>query len=181
MISFQKGQGKLITSAKVSGANLGRGITSESYSHKGILVLTLKKAQPDDAKFVYDLRFSTDVIQASLSSMTPTFEEHLNWWNKKVNTGNHHLLLAFDGDNKIGYLRYDITELNAEVSIALDPSLRGKGIGRQILQLGEEWLKENTDVTRIGAKVLQNNSKSLQMFKSQSFEEKFIQLEKVIK
>ena len=181
MISFQKGQGKLITSAKMSGANLGRGITSESYSHKGILVLTLKKAQSDDAKFVFDLRFSDDVMESSLGSSTPSFEEHLAWWKIKVDSTNHPILIAFMDDKKAGYLRFDIDGSSAEVSIALVPAQRGKGIGKQMLHLGEEWLKVNSKVSHIRAKVLQHNESSIQMFKSQNFKEKFIQLEKVIR
>jgi UDP-2,4-diacetamido-2,4,6-trideoxy-beta-L-altropyranose hydrolase len=143
-------------------------------------MLTIRKAQKDDAEFFYNLRFSDEVIAASFTKVRPSLQEHIKWFNEKLNSQNVIMLIASEQGKSIGYLRYNLSGYHAEISIALAPEVRGKGLGQKLLNEGESWMKKNTEVKVLTAKVLPGNTSSLKMFEAQGFTNKLTSLEKVI-
>ncbi len=146
-----------------------------------MIVLTIRKAQLQDARFVYDLRFSPEVIEASLTSNKPAYDEHLNWFELKLNSPKHLFFVASMDNKLIGFLRYDLVGKSAEVSIAIQSEYRGKGLGNKLLNAGEEWLLKNTEIMTVVAKVKESNPSSIHMFSKSSFQKICVEMVKELK
>jgi UDP-2,4-diacetamido-2,4,6-trideoxy-beta-L-altropyranose hydrolase len=143
-------------------------------------MLKLRNAQFSDSEFLYKLRFSTEVIESSITKEVPTLEAHNDWFQKKITDPNTHILIVEKSDKCIGYLRFDIQQNEAEVSVAIIREERGKGQGDIFLKLGEEWLKQNTDVHKLTARVIQSNNQSHRLFIRNNFTPNFTTYNKVI-
>jgi UDP-2,4-diacetamido-2,4,6-trideoxy-beta-L-altropyranose hydrolase len=143
-------------------------------------MLKLRKAQVSDSEFLYKLRFSSDVVESSITKEVPTLEAHNEWLQKKITDPHTHLLIVEKSEDRIGYLRFDIQNDEAEVSIAIVENERGKGHGDIFLKLGETWLQNNTSVNKITARVIQNNTQSHRLFSRNNFVPNFTTYNKVI-
>ena len=71
---------------------------------------------------------------------------------------------------------------SAEVSIYLVPSLIGAGYGPNLLQIGQEWLKNHhPEIRLVTAQILSQNKRSQQAFKKAGFhEEKLHFIQKIV-
>lgn len=141
----------------------------------------LRKATPADSRFIYDLRFSPDIIAVSLTPEVPTFEKHNEWLLKTLNSSLHDIYVVTSNHNDIGVLRYDWDMSNScNVSIFLSPDWRGKKLGGRILSEGERIYKANGKSGIIKAKVKEGNHQSSQMFLRSGFSWNGDHLEKII-
>jgi len=80
-----------------------------------------------DARFVYNIRYSKEVIAVSQSDNIPDFEDHFNWF--KDNFQQYRFIII---DNKrVGFLRKDSSNY---LGISLKKCCRNKGIGKEVLK-----------------------------------------------
>lgn len=95
----------------------------------------------------------------------------------QIKTGGFIPLTAVDEkDNVIGHfiIRYPKEYDDGTVRfgfVIVDPVLRGKGYGREMLLLGIEYVKENLTATRIDLGVFTNNDRALHCYESVGFKE----------
>lgn len=139
--------------------------------------INLRLAQPEDSKFIYDLRFSDDVAKQSLQMSKPTFEQHNEWFLGSISDPNRHLYIITKNADKAGMIRLDIntsTEL-AEVSLAVHLDYRSQGIAATALS---EVEKLHPNVKNFLAKVKPENEASLKLFTSLEYKQEYIILSK---
>ena len=55
--------------------------------------------------------------------------------------------------------------------VIVDPNIRGKGCGREMLRLGISYVKENLTATRIDLGVFENNPKAKRCYESVGFKD----------
>lgn len=100
-----------------------------------------------------------------------SWEEHWKWWNTKPNW-KIFIIQVNDGQTTrdVGYLNIAQCEhWRPECGLSIgEVSLWGKGIAKQALQLGIEWLKES-GYKRVHTSILNSNERSLKLFKSLGF------------
>ena len=100
-----------------------------------------------------------------------TMEEHSNWFEEVRKNKQKHIFIGLDDkNNKIGVCRFDIEDnmRTAEVSLNLNPHFRGKGLGRDLLEISlckfrSRFKKE------IIANVKPSNIPSLKVFENCDF------------
>jgi len=94
-------------------------------------MIQYKKATMDNAKFVYDLRFSDDVRMKCWTQEIPTYKEHCKYFKK-------HLHEYWIIDSNIGFVRD-----NNKISIYLKKEFREKKIGTKYYRIlqGKQQLK----------------------------------------
>ncbi|MES2528824.1 MAG: GNAT family N-acetyltransferase [Bdellovibrionota bacterium] len=158
-------------------ANALKRVVPDSKKHKHVdhlkgiqnllfcLEAKLRRAEISDARFIYDLRFSPDVVAVSMTTDIPSYENHLRWFTDNFNSPNRDFFIVTHDGKNIGVIRYDWdTHTSAFVSIFFSPECRGKGLGKIALSLGEEKLKSSGKNGVIKAVVKDDNTQSLQMF-----------------
>jgi RimJ/RimL family protein N-acetyltransferase len=79
---------------------------------------------------------------------------------------DRHLLIGEMEGRPIGVVRFDLDKNEATISIYLDPTIVGNGVGAHLLSAAELWLiKKCPHVTMIVAKVLADNEASHRLFR----------------
>ena len=117
------------------------------------------KANLRDLTFFFELKTEKISKRNSLNKKKINLHVHKNWFLKNLVSKKKILLVAKKNKkNKIGIVRYDKNEDFTEVSIIIEPSFRGQGLGAKILKKSENFLKKGTIII---SKVKKNNKNSL--------------------
>jgi len=90
-------------------------------------VVALRDAGPGDAGSVYAWNCATDVRALSGDPRPIAFADHVRWFERRVAAGSF-WIVELDGA-PVGTVRLD----GAAISIALDGSVRGRGVGRRAI------------------------------------------------
>lgn len=89
----------------------------------------------DLPRIVEILNYTIEHSHASLASRPTTVDDRRGWFDRFAPTGPHRILVAHDGEEVLGYAcslpyrEHEAFRETAEVSIALDVSCRGRGMG----------------------------------------------------
>jgi len=115
--------------------------------------ITIKKAKISDVESLEIIDQKHNKYYRSSPLFMPVEEEnsvdHLTRW---LNEENHHLWIAYNGDQVIGYMRIEptgesyIVEYKDVMNVTgayVDPTHRGKGIGACLLDSIQSWLLSN--------------------------------------
>ena len=95
----------------------------------------------------------------------------------QLETGRFIPLTAVNDDGKIcGHfiIRYPKDDDDSSVRfgfVIIDPTLRGKGYGKELLRLGIEYVKDNLNATRIDLGVFENNESARRCYEAAGFTE----------
>jgi RimJ/RimL family protein N-acetyltransferase len=99
------------------------------------------------------------------------WDEHWEWW-KSRSTWKIFIIQVNDGETTrdVGYLNIaQCDHWKPEIGISIgEVTLWGQGIAKKALLLGIEWLKAH-GYKRVHTSILNNNERSLNMFKSVGF------------
>ena len=131
----------------------------------------LRKTTLNDSKIVFELSNDPIVRSQSINKNFIPWDEHLKWFENKINDKNYLFLLAFDkSDNFIGQIRFQIEENSATVSISITEKFRGKGLSKKIITDGcKKVFNEFNNIKNIFAYILPENIASINGFKSAGF------------
>ncbi len=136
----------------------------------GFAGLTVRKATSSDSEKVFSWRNHPDVRVVSRNPEPIKPSVHANWFAGVLADENKLLLLGEDKGESVGVIRFDVEDFRAEVSIYLDPRLKGRGYGPDLLSTAEAWLATNRpEVSILTAEVLGDNSRSRALFETCGF------------
>ncbi|MFE0588759.1 GNAT family N-acetyltransferase [Micromonospora echinospora] len=99
-----------------------------------------------------------------------------------LNSPDHHLWTAYDGDTEVGMLWLHVVPksdgLHAFVfNIEVRQEMRRRGYGRAILETAEEWCRER-DVVSVGLNVFGFNHAARSLYEQLGFETTSVQMRK---
>lgn len=133
--------------------------------------IQVRPAEPEDARTVFPWRNDVEIRRHSVDVRPLDLEDHLAWFGKALSDPSRRLLIGEVDGRPFGVLRYDLAAEGAEVSIYVDPSLHGRGLGPALLRAGERWLRlELPLIQRVSALVLQENAASRHAFEAAGFD-----------
>ena len=127
--------------------------------------IELRTATVNDANFLLDIRNETRVRLASLNSNKIVLGQHLLWLRSNLSSSSCRLFIAFDGEEKVGFVRLDNSDGIWEVSIAVSKEYRGMGYCTRVLQTAVTMNPKTTFM----AKIRQSNMASLGCFRRIGF------------
>ena len=106
----------------------------------------------------------------SSSSEKIKFESHLYWFKNIMNDKNQFVYIGIEEEKRIGICRFNLDQKNkiAEVFINLNPKMRGKNYGFQVLRLSREKFFEKQKIDLI-AKIKETNEPSKKLFSKAGF------------
>lgn len=104
--------------------------------------LTLREAGPKDRGLLWMWANDRTVREQSLDEAPIPWASHVAWHQRVHDDPWVHLLVLEAAGLPVGQLRFDLDGWRATVNYSLDPCVRGRGWGRQIIELGTNWLSE---------------------------------------
>ena len=134
--------------------------------------MKIRFADIEDAEDLFRWRTDPVTMKFSLSEDKISMESHLEWFNKALADKSRVILIAVleDGE-KAGMIRFDEKEDGkTEISIAVSPEMRGRGIGTSLLELGCRTHLNNWDKKSIFATIKKVNEISIKIFTRCGFE-----------
>jgi len=150
-------------------------------SEFGCCSLQMRKANSDDCLDVWNWRNAPENRLVSRNSTFIDLDVHKRWYQGVLNNPNRLLLIGELAGQKIGVVRFDIENREAEVSIYLVPGISGKGLGKRLLLSAEKWLKQSCpDIEIVVAEVLSENPESSRLFLNTGYSQTSIKYKKVM-
>jgi RimJ/RimL family protein N-acetyltransferase len=146
----------------------------------------LRKANIDDMDLLF--KWANDQItrQNAFSTKLITYEEHQQWFSKKLESNSSFIYIYCLEDVPVGQVRIDIENTCGVISYSIDAAYRSRGHGGTLLRLMEETVKNDiTDVKLLQAKVKNENFPSRRIFERMNYHstenDDYIEYEKSIR
>lgn len=134
--------------------------------------LMLRQATYNDCNLIWQWSNEEKARQASFSQGLIPWNEHVQWFKRKLADPNHIFFIATKGNKKqLGQIRYSIEGYKAIVSLSIDAKYRSLGYGSEVLRIAARKLFHETSVEEIMAFVKDENSISLKTFMNAGFKE----------
>jgi UDP-2,4-diacetamido-2,4,6-trideoxy-beta-L-altropyranose hydrolase len=132
--------------------------------------VTLRRATADDAHRVWEWRNEPATRAASFNTAEVSWEGHQRWFTGRLSDSATRMLIASDAAGReIGFVRFDVAGREAEISVALDVTTRGRGWGRAIIRASSADILRRGDVDRVIARIKTDNPRSLAGFTAAGF------------
>jgi len=137
---------------------------------KQLPVVTLRAARLEDCRSLWEWRNDPETREASFHTETIFFDDHRTWFESRIGSSDLQILIVLSPEGKeIGYVRFQLTGSDAEVSVALDPEERGKGYGSAAVRAASDELLAKGGVKRVIALIKHSNPSSRQAFERAGF------------
>jgi len=134
--------------------------------------LQLREATSDDARFVWKTNNDPSVRARSVDTDPIPWEDHCEWFEATLSSDARLLWIPAYHGEECGVVRMDVNfeASEAEISIAIRPDFRGRGIGTSVIQRASEQTTERDDIERVLAHVRPDNEASIRAFEKAGFE-----------
>ena len=127
-----------------------------------------------DSEEILAWRNQSEVREFSRNQDLITKETHSQWLNERLKLIPDQPFWMFEsGSGKVGFVRFDLDSAVKlyEISIVVNPSMRGKGFGKEILNRAiKNCLSKNSDLNFV-AEAHRNNLDSQSLFLNCGFHE----------
>jgi len=132
--------------------------------------MIIRTAQIFDSDSVYNIANQDSVRLVSFSQNAINRADHKKWFENIIKKKNVILLIIIFEKVIVGYIRFDIKDKEAEISIVLLDSYQNRGLGKIALKKSIEILiSKFAEVNYIIAFVLSENSRSTYFFEKNKF------------
>jgi spore coat polysaccharide biosynthesis predicted glycosyltransferase SpsG/L-amino acid N-acyltransferase YncA len=124
-----------------------------------------------DSEIVYGLSNDPAVRQNSINTQPIGWNEHQQWFTKKVTQEDYRFYLVFDKkDGFIGQIRFELSDSSAVTSISISSEYRGKGLSKKIIKCAcSKIFAEKHSLKNIIAFIRPENNVSINSFISSGF------------
>jgi spore coat polysaccharide biosynthesis protein SpsF len=128
--------------------------------------MILRKLTEKDCDLLFDWANDNYVRKNSFNSNKITYEDHIKWFQKKLELDNCIIYIGEENNNTIGQIRLDINNNTGIINYSIDKHYRGEGYGTKMLQELERTLeRENlVEINKLIGKVKHNNIPSQRVF-----------------
>lgn len=115
--------------------------------------------------------WSNDPISRKMSfnSEPISQEEHQQWFVAVMENPNIVILIAEVDHKPIGFVRFNISDVDAVISIAIDHSQRGKGWAIPMINESIHYIQKIKNIKNIYAYIKEENTPSIRTFVNAKF------------
>lgn len=132
-------------------------------------LIDFKKATEEDCLDLFNWRNDPDVRENSFNSEEISFETHKDWFLNSLNSDKRDIFILFEGNEKLGVIRFDVKDDFAEISITVKKEKRGQGYASAALKLLSDYYLNEKPINLIIAKVKSENIASLKSFQKAGY------------
>lgn len=132
--------------------------------------MLIRDADSSDALDVYNWRNDLFSRQMSLNTGEISPAEHLHWFDECLRNPKRTMYVGLTDAGKVGICRFDFSEatLRSEVSINLNPLMRGRGLSFELLSQAIQTYKQKHLAT-LTATIKRENTVSVRLFEKCGF------------
>lgn len=130
--------------------------------------LVLRKIRREDKNLTFEWANDEQTRINSFNSAPIPFEDHSNWFDKKLIDENAWYYICELNDEPAGLIRFDKKDNKLITGITIDKKYRGKKLSSKFLIRGCEIVKEQTDLP-IVAYIKKENILSIKSFEKAGF------------
>ncbi len=133
--------------------------------------LTIRPAGLNDAEDIWTWRNSDEAYKYYKNPQRQSLEEHISWMCRAVADAETILWIVEEGSLSVSHVRVDtISHCDSAISIVVDGTRQGEGIGKRSLSLAIEQLRQLDSTKQVFAEIHRDNKTSCGLFKSAGFE-----------
>ena len=129
--------------------------------------IKLRKADNNDAELLFNWVNDTNVRKNSINPEPINWENHLIWFNKKINDNNSKILILFSPEYLLGQIRIDLVDAYWNIDYSIDNEFRGIGLGKEMVKL----LLKMYGFYNFKATVKKENLASIKIFQNLGFKQ----------
>lgn len=130
----------------------------------------LRRATPQDEALLFDWANDAETRRQAFSSAAINRETHHEWMKVKLTDPRCLLLIGEDDYGlPVGQVRFDLCDGEALIDFSVEPVLRGRGLGRELLHGALEFLRQENRASRAVGEVLTGNPASSEIFRRLGF------------
>ncbi|MBE3024361.1 GNAT family N-acetyltransferase [Janthinobacterium sp. GW458P] len=132
--------------------------------------MKIKDADINDSLDVFTWRNDPVSCQMFISNNVVTLEEHKKWFESSLTNQLRKIYIGIVNEGKVGICRFDTDKKmsGAEVSINLNPSMRGKNLAYDFLANSIEKYRTSNTI-KLTATIKKENKASLRIFERYGF------------
>ena len=131
------------------------------------LASNIREVKKTDCELLFEWANNSEVRKNAISKELIIFENHVNWFNSKLNSTNSKMFILEFNDVPVGQIRYDKQHDDWLIDYSVDSKYRGFGFGKMLVEKTLDFFKEE----KISAAVKKENIASENVFKSLKFNE----------
>ncbi len=148
----------------------GRGADRVVSAMKGA-DLSLRRVEEGDCRLLWEWANESAVRLASFCSAPIAWDEHREWFTKKL--GDERILMFIATDKQgvpVGQVRFETTNpREADIDISITAEKRGRGLGAPLIEKAVQAAFERMDLIRVHGFVKAGNRTSAQAFERADF------------
>ncbi|MFW2501332.1 GNAT family N-acetyltransferase [Clostridium diolis] len=147
--------------------------------------ITLERISKEDCDLLFNWANDTEVRKNSFNSDKILYENHIKWFNNKINSDKCSIFILKENRISVGQVRIDIENSTVIISYSIDKNYRGKGLSVILLSLLEEKIRNNNiNIKKMVGLVKFDNVASQKAFEALKFDKKicnnFLEYEKYL-
>ena len=155
----------------IDGKGAGRVVEMMLQELEKTHTITMRDAKKCDCHNIWAWRNHAVARRWSLSSGRIPYEDHKDWFAKKINDINCKIFIAENKQNQsIGQVRFDSNDKEAVISVNLNPKYYAQGFGNKVISSGtNRFLSLSPEIEEITAEIDASNIASKKAFKKAGY------------
>lgn len=131
--------------------------------------LQLRRAAAEDCTFVWETNNHPTVREQSIRKEAIAFSDHERWYTEKLRSSDTLMWIALLDRVRVGVVRCDVSTTDCEISLAVVPTVRGRGLGTAMIRDASTTALASLPVGQVIAHVRAENAASRQAFERAGF------------
>lgn len=133
--------------------------------------LLIRRATTADCKLVWKLANDATVRASAFSPASISWEDHLAWFESKMQTATCHILIGEAQGAVVGQIRIDERpDGQGEVDVSVAREFRGLGAGSRLIDLAVREIFASTGISRVHGYIRPQNTASQRAFQNAGFQ-----------
>jgi len=130
----------------------------------------IKEANKSHCDLLFNWTNDNEVRENSFNKGKIGYEDHVKWFNNILIEKDSYIFIAYIESIPIGQIRFDMQGKMGIISYSVSKDFRGKGYGKNIIELLESKLKEeNKNINTLIAYVKHENIPSQKIFEKLNY------------
>ena len=135
--------------------------------------MKLRTAIITDTKLLFDWANESSVRNNAINTNQIDWDDHVVWFEKKLENKNSFIFIAEINDTPIGQIRFDLENNKFIIDYSVAKEERGKGYGFQIVKKGIDYIRMHVSyLPKFISLVRPENTASRKIFEKLGFSNK---------
>src|ERR1700690_1160291 len=133
--------------------------------------LQIRRATTADCKVVWELANDATVRESAFSPASISWEDHLAWFESRMQTATCHILIGEAQGAVIGQIRIEERpDGQGEIDVSVAREFRGLGAGSRLIDLAVREVFASTGMSRVHGYIRRENTASQRAFQNAGFQ-----------